>query len=66
MWTVAQRIRFARTRAGVSVRVLAHEIDRDVHLLRDIERGRNWPTSGVLHQIAIVCGVSYEWLKGED
>ncbi len=62
VWTLADRLRKARSLTGKTQEALAAAIHVDPNTVSNAERGAHRPTEIVLHQWAEVCGVPYEWL----
>src|SRR5579871_3419387 len=60
--TPAQRIRWARLKAGVSVRALAQS-GVSASFICHVERGKRNPSTKTLRQLAPILGVSAYWLE---
>jgi transcriptional regulator with XRE-family HTH domain len=64
-WTVGDRLRKARTWAGITVEAMAADIGRSDRTVRNYETDATTVPLLVLRQYAICCGVDVAWLTGE-
>jgi transcriptional regulator with XRE-family HTH domain len=65
-WTVGDRLRKARTWAGITVEAMAADIGRSDRTIRNYETDTTTVPLLVLRQYATVTGVSIDWLTGAD
>jgi len=61
--TTGERIKQARTQAGLSLRQLARLVDCSHTAISDWENGNRRPADDTLKTIADYCGVSLDWLQ---
>jgi len=61
--TTGERIRHARTQAGLSLRQLAGLIECSHVAICDWENGHRRPSDDTLKSIASYCGVTFDWLQ---
>ena len=61
--TTGERIKQARTQAGLSLRQLARLVDCSHVAILDWERGNRRPSDDTLKAIADYCAVSLDWLQ---
>lgn len=65
-WTLADRIRKARTAAGLKQSDVAEACGVYVSTVSDWEKENTRPKPYYVKQIALRCNVPVEWLVGED
>ena len=60
-----ERLRAARTRAGMTQKALADAVKAHPNTISDLETGRNYPTLKLGCRIANILRVNVLWLAGE-
>lgn len=61
---IAQRVRQARCRAGMSQAELAERLEKPKQRVNELEDAQNLPRADTLRALAVSLGVSSDWLLG--
>lgn len=60
------RIRYARMKQGITIKMLAEQAEMSSNYLSTVERGENAPSDALLQRMADILDVSFDYLKNGD